>query len=224
MSDVRGYGRFLGMIGGGSTLLDRAGLFPADNAAPILNDWTWQPGPPAPVKIPYAWLAGFQPLRVRPDKPLTSAAVAIDGGATATATDAASLAAYGDNEFSATLHSATPGDAPTLADWIVAYYATDPDAVPRARFPQLLIRLTGRTQPEMHRILGVGIGTRITITDAPATWPEGATEQVVEGIRHALGEARDVEWTTAPVVGSAPGVAGPWFRRDVLTTGTDILF
>jgi len=224
VSDVRGYGRYLGMIGGGSTLLDRAGLFPADNAAPILNDWTFQPGPPAPVEIPYHWLAGFQPLRVRPDKPLTSASVGIDGGATATAQDAASLAAYGDNEFSATLHSATPADAPTLADWVVAYYATDPDDVPRARFPQLLIRLTGRTAVEMQRILSVGIGTRITITGAPATWPEGATEQVVEGIRHSLGEARDVEWTTAPVVGNAPGVEGPWFRLDVLTTSTDILF
>lgn len=224
MSDVRGYGRYLGMVGGSGVLLERVGVFPADNAAPILNDWTFQPGPPAPVEIPYEWLAGFAPLRVRPDKPLTSAAVTVNGGATATALDADSLAAYGDNEFSATLHSATPTDGPTLADWVVAYYATDATDVPRARFPQLLIRLTGRTQPEMHRILLVGIGTRITITGAPATWPEGATEQVVEGIRHTLGEARDVEWTTSPVVGNTPGVAGPWFRSDVPYTGTDILF
>lgn len=224
MSDIRGYGRYLGMIGGDSFLLDRAGVFPADNAAPILNDWTWQPGPPAPVEIPYHWLAGFQPLRIRPDKPLTSAAVGIDGGSTATAQDTASIAAYGDNAFSATLHSATPGDATALAQWVVAYYATDPDDVPRARFPQLLIRLSGRTQPEMHRILSVGIGTRISITDAPATWPQGASEQVVEGIRHSLGEARDVEWTTAPMVGSAPGVEGPWFRADVSYADTGFVF
>lgn len=224
MSDVRGYGRYLGMIGGGSALLDRTGVFPADNAAAIVNDWTWQPGAPRPVEIPYAWLAGFQPLRVRPDKPLTSAAVTVSGGGTPTAQDTASIAAYGDNEFSTTLHTATANDAVALAQWVVAYYATDPDDVPRARFPQLLIRLTGRTQPEMHRILSVGIGTRITITGAPATWPEGATEQVVEGIRHSLGEARDVEWTTAPVVGSAPGVAGPWFRADVPYAGTGFVF
>lgn len=224
MSDVRGYGRYLGMIGCGSTLLDQGGVFPADNAAPILNDWTWQPGPPAPVEIPYVWIFGDQPLRVRPDKPLTSAAVSVNNGRTATAQDKASIAAYGDNEFSAGLDTATTADAAALARWVVAYYATDPDDVPRARFPQLLIRLTGRTQPEMHRILSVGIGTRITITGAPATWPQGATEQVVEGIRHTLGEARDVEWTTAPVVGSEPGEAGPWFRLDVPYSGADFLF
>ena len=215
MSDVRGYGRSLGMFGTSTALLGVPGIYPADNAAPILADWNFQPGPPAPVEIPYAWLAGFQPLRVRPDKPLTTASVSVNGGTTANAQDNDSLAAYGDNAFSADLHTATPADAQALAQWVVDYYATDPDDVPRARFPALLVRLTGRTQAEMHRILSVGIGTRITITGAPATWPEGATEQVVEGIRHELSEARDVEWTTAPVVGSAPGTAGPWFRLDV---------
>jgi len=221
--DVRGYGRYLGAIGTSSQMLAQPGIYPADNAAPMVNDWFFQPGAPRPVEIPYAWLAGFQPLRIRPDKPLTTAAVTVSGGSTATAQDSDSLTAYGDNEFSATLTTATIGDADALARWVIAYYATDPDDVPRARFPSLLIRLTGRTQPEMHRILSVSSGTRISISDAPPTWPEGATEQVVEGIRHTLGEARDVEWTTAPVIGTSPGVAGPWFRLDVsVSDGDDI--
>ncbi len=214
MSDVRGYGRYLGMLGTGAQQFGQPGIYPADNTVSILADWNFQPGPPAPIEIPYEWLAGLQPLRVRPDKPLTSASVGVSGGATANVRNEDSLAAYGDNAFSAELDTATPADARALAQWVVDYYATDPDDVPRARFPALLVRLTGRTQPEMHRILSVDIGTRITITGAPATWPEGATEQVVEGIRHELSEARDIEWTTAPVVGSAPGVAGPWFRLD----------
>lgn len=211
----------------GATLRPRPDLLGTSGSAAIFNDYWWGTGvvsPPAPVEIPYGWLAGFQPLRIRPDKPLTTAAVSVDGGGTASAEDGASLAAFGDTAFSATLHTATPTDAAALAAWAVAYYATDPDDVPRARFPALLIRLTGRTQPEMHRVLSVGIGTRITITGAPATWPEGATEQVVEGIRHTLSDARDVEWTTAPVVGSAPGVAGPWFRLgESLLDGDDAL-
>lgn len=224
MSDVRGYGRYLGMLGTSSQQLAQPGIYPADNAAPILADWNVQPGPPAPVEIPYAWLAGFQPLRVRPDKPLTTASVGVSGSITATAEDADSVAAFGDNAYTATLNTATEDDAQSLATWVVDYYATDPDDVPRARFPALLVRLTGRTQPEMHRVLSVGIGTRIRITGAPATWPEGATEQVVEGIRHELSEARDVGWTTAPVVGSSPGVAGPWFRYDVSAwNGADVI-
>lgn len=231
MSDVRGYGRYLGMIGQASDQIGLPGIYPADNATPLLADWTWQPGPPRPVDIPYAWLlAATGPLRSKPDKPLTSAAVSVAGGATAQAESAASIAAFGDQAFSATLYTATPGDGPTLADWIVAYYATPPDEVPRARFPSLTLRLNHRTMPERQRIMAVTLGTRIRITDVPATWPEGAAHQVVEGITHNRGRGSgpggvaDVAWKTAPVVGNAPGVEGPWFRLDVPYTGTDILF
>lgn len=223
MSDVRGYGRYLGMVGGASRLLTDPGIYPVDNAAVILNDWTWQPGPPARVQIPYAWLSSTTPLRSRPDKPLTTASVSTES-ATARARDATSLAAFGNNRFTAALDTPMPEDAANLADWVVAYYATPAGDVPRARFPALTLRLNGRTVPEMQRILGVKIGQRIEITNPPATWPEGAAHQVVEGILHSAGEARDVVWNTAPVIGTAPGVAGPWFRLDVsAVNGTDLV-
>lgn len=232
MSDVRGYGRYLGTIGTATALLGRPDLLPADNAAPLLQDWMFPPGPPAPVDIPYSWLlAATGPLRSRPDKPLTTAAVTPTGGATARAESAESIAAFGDQTFTATLNTATSTDAIALAQWTVAYYATPPAEVPRTRFPSLALRLNHRTMPERQRIMAVTIGTRIRITDAPATWPEGATHQIVEGIAHRRGRGpageggvADVVWNTAPVVGSAPGVAGPWFRLDVPIGDSAFLF
>lgn len=179
------------------------------NFAPVIGGLA-----PLPVQIPYLWLTAIQPLRSRPDKPLTTAAVTQTGGPTARAQDADSLGAFGDNLFQATLDTATRGDTQALADWVISYYATEPTDVPRARFPSLLLRLNARTLAEKQRIMGVTIGTRISITGAPATWPQGATEQVVEGIRQIRGEAADVVWNTAPVVGATPGTAGVWFRLD----------
>jgi hypothetical protein len=63
-------------------------------------------------------------------------------------------------------------------------------------------------------------------TPNPTAWPAGVTELVIEGIEHTIGsdDARWVRWKTAPVVGSTPGTAGPWFRLgESRTGGTDLL-
>lgn len=221
-SSLRGDGRFLGMIGDTSDLVPRAEVLPSDPVAPMLADWTFQSGPPTPIQIPYTWLS--PPLRSRPDKPLTVAEVT-SGGVTTPVRDAPSAGEYGENLFTATLASPLTIDGVNLANWIIDYYATQPGAVPRTRFPALALKLNARTRGEQMRILAVTIGTRITITGAPTTWPAGATEQVVEGIHHSHGpEDRVVEWNTAPVVGASAGTAGPWFRFGVsVIGGTDVI-
>lgn len=179
-------------------------------------------GAPAPVQIPYLWLS--PPAIWRPEKPYTSATIA-GTYTTARAADRASQARYGSRDYPATLSTACDADPAALATWVVAYYATDPDAAPRSRLARLSLRLNDRTTAEQWRILDVSEGTRIRVTGAPSTWPDGATEQVVEGVRHVIGdETRDVEWTTSPVVGSAAGTAGPWFRLDdSALDGTDVV-
>lgn len=217
MSTVRGFGRYLGALGSSFNLTPLADVWPADKSAPVVADWFFPPGPDYPLQLPYSWIS--PPLRSRPDKPFTSAHVSQSGGTSVTQSDSASTTEYGDSAFEATLSTVNPNDPGNLVAWILAYYATQPGSVPRARFPALLINLSGRPPGDQMRILSARIGQRIHITGAPATWPQGATEQVIEGIHHILGDSRAVEWTTSPVVGSSPGVAGPWFRLDVSALG-----
>lgn len=56
-------------------------------------------------------------------------------------------------------------------------------------------------------------------------WPDGVTDLVIEGVTHHIGvDVRWVTWNTSPVIGSAPGVAGPWFRTDSSRLdGTDLV-
>lgn len=219
MSDVRGYGRFLGMIGGTGDLVGFASMFPPSTTPDILQDWTFQPGPPAPVEIPYAWLADF--LRYRPEKPLTSATVTRQGAGAARERDATAISEYGDNPFTATLWTALTADPANLAKHIIDFYA-QAGQIPRARMSSMTIELTGRPQAEMHRILSIRQGQRIQITDAPTTWPFGMTEQIVEGIARSYSDGAQITFLTSPVIGVDAGEAGPWFRLDVSALdGTD---
>jgi len=95
----------------------------------------------------------------------------------------------------------------------------------RQRMPQLTLNLVPRTDVECWRILAREIGDRISITGAPASWPDGVTELVIEGITHRIGQdVRFVVWNTAPVIGTAAGAVGPWFRLDASRTdGTDVV-
>lgn len=178
--------------------------------------------PLPPAEIPYSWLA--RPLRSRPDKPITSAAVSQSGGTSAYKVDDDSLAEYGDNPFSATLYTATNADPANLADWTLNYYATQPGAVPRTRFSSLPVCLSKRTVAEQQYLLDIGIGRRIKIINIPPTWPAGKADQVVEGIRDSIGTLRMREFITAPVVGTTAGTAGPWFRAGSSSVGgTDVM-
>lgn len=215
MSTVRGFGRKLGAISGTSALIPNPSVFTSDQSTLVVADWFFQPGPPPVVKIPYGWLSAQPPLRYRPDKPFTTATVSIDGGDQVQQQNTASLAEYGDSPFTATLHSALPEDAPSLAEHMLAFYATQPGEHPRARMPSLTLNLISRTVAEMMTILGVKQGQRIEITDPPASWPVGMAHQIVEGIANFRSDTALVVWNTSPVIGSAPGVAGPWFRTDV---------
>lgn len=168
--------------------------------------------------IPYSWLA--PPLRTRPEKPYTTAVVAQTNGTTAYTQDDDALDEYGDNPFTATLLTACDADPANLAQWTLDYYATQPGDVPRTRFVSLKMCLSKRTVAEqlfLHENLY--IGRRISITDPPTTWPTGLSEQVIEGIHHTIGQLREVELSTVPVIGTSHGVAGPWFRIGSSTWG-----
>lgn len=214
MPTTRGLGRYLGAIGDTADLIGRGDIFPTEAPPLVVADWFFPPGPPAPVKIPYSWL--FRGLRERPDKPFTTAAVSHPDGDVATATDQASQREYGNNPFTATLATGVRADLTNLCTFMLAFYATQAGQVPRARYLALTLNLFGRTQAEQWTIMGLAIGTRITITGAPTDWPQGATEQVIEGVRQVVAaRQRLVILNTAPVVGTTPGVAGPWLRTDV---------
>jgi len=177
---------------------------------------------PLPVEIPYLWISPG--VQWRSDRPYTSAAVSQTGGATAYDSNPASYGEYGDNLFSATLDTALAADPAALASMAMDYYATQPGAVPRQRFVTLLLVLNNRTVAEQQRILAIDKGQRIVVTGPPATWPQGLYSQIVEGITHSIGaEARVVALITSPVIGTTPGVPGPWFRLGTSALGgTDV--
>jgi hypothetical protein len=166
---------------------------------------------PLPVAIAYSWISPG--LQWRHDKPTTTTTVSVTGGSTVRGFDTNALAEYGDNTFTATLDTAVLADATALSHFTLAYFATQPGAVPRQRFLVLSLALTNRTDAEKLLLMRVSRGDRITITDPPNTWPASLVTQVVEGNRHLLGpDDRVVQWITSPVVGAVDGAAGPWFR------------
>lgn len=168
----------------------------------------------APLEIPYSWLQ--PPVRTRTDKPFTTAVVTQSGGTVAYAQDDDSLEEYGDNPFTATLSTDCDADPASLAAWVIAYYATQPGDVPRTRFVSLKMCLSKRTVEEQFYLhQGLALGRRIHITGTPPTWPTGLPHQIVEGIHHTIGQMREVELLTSPVIGTSHGVAGPWFRIGV---------
>lgn len=191
----------------------------SDDQTRLAQDWYFAGlGPLTAVAIPWTWLSG--PLRFRQDSPLNEAAVSRSGGATAYASDSTSIDTYGQWSFSATLTTPDATDAQNLADWTVDFY-TDP----RVRCPQLHLILSRRTPDECWTILEREVGDVITITGVPSGWPQGANTLVIEGIVHtSTSDARTVDWSTSPLIGSSPDVAGPWFRLDTsVLGGTDVL-
>lgn len=186
--------------------------------AAVMADWYFGATATLPTQIPFLWIA--TPAQWRPDQPWTTATVGVTGGATAFGSNAASLAEFGDTNYAATLDTALPADAASLAAHVMFYYATQPGAVPRRRFTVLRFVLNARTRPEQMRILQVHRGDRFVITGAPATWPASVLTQVVEGIAHSIGDSdRVVAWLTSPVAGEVDGTPGPFFRLDTSVLG-----
>lgn len=178
--------------------------------AGALNDYFWGGGPPSLTQIPYAWLT--PPLRFRPDATVNVATATQVDGVTARSVNKSSRDEYGESTApsSPTLATLTSADPLNFTTHVTANYAA-----PRMRCPQLTLELLDRTDVECWLILAREVGDRIQITGAPATWPEGTTSLVIEGIQHTIGiDERQVVWNTAPIVGATPGIPGPWFRAD----------
>lgn len=179
----------------------------------IVNDLWWGGiSRPPPVQIPLSWLRG--PVRVRQDPPRKVAEVTQSGSA---APSRVNVAARGERQwpFTATVDSVVASDPANLARWVTAYYS-----VPLPRASAFNLVLNARSQTEIWRILGVTLGTHISVTGT-TNWPDGATELIVEGISHRIvGDARVVTWNTSPLVGTAAGTAGPYFRLGVTTLGS----
>jgi hypothetical protein len=154
-------------------------------------------------------------LTFRPERPLNAAVVTQTGGVEARRDDRTSQAEWGVNTFSEDLATAVASDAANLAKHVMTFYAVQPSEVPRSRSSALIFNLLERTVAECQRLLRVGRGDRVRITGAPADWPLGATELVVEGRSNEIAvDVRTLSWWVAPVVGTDPGVPGPWFRWD----------
>lgn len=159
------------------------------------------PGPPAPAEIPMCWLT--QPVQLRLERPFTTAVVSQPGFGTAFAT----ANATSDYPFSANLSSATGGDAQNLADWVVAYRA-----LALTRSPVLILDLMIRSDAERVMLLRIERNQRVKITGTPPEYPQGAQHLIVSGITNTVGVvARKLRFTTRAVIGTTPGVSGPWF-------------
>ncbi len=190
------------------TRLAGPGPFGDETAMLLAHDVYYGDQPPTPVEIPFSWLRA--PIRVRQDNPFTLAEVSA-AGTLARATNPAAR----EWRFSASLDTASPSDAECLAQWTVDNYDLS-----RPRLRDLTLRLNTRTETELHRIMSVTQGSRITLTDLPAGYPTGAGELVIEGISHRMDAAvRDVIWSTAPVIGAELGESGPWFRLNDTVLG-----
>jgi len=205
---------------------------PTSPASLVVNDWFWGSGAPDATVIPWTWLT--VPIELRADQPINSAAITRVNQAAATVNATASQTTYGVFAAATTLDTISPDDAANLAAFLTTYYAN-----PLMRCPTITMSLVPRTDEERWRILGREIGDRFTlgpgtVQDAPghttvlpvpAGLPIGAQSLVIEGIQHASSVTdRVAEWTTAPLLGSSPGVEGPWFRLgSSRLDGTDAL-
>lgn len=174
---------------------------------------------PPPTEIPLLWLS--QPLPHRMDPPYNNAEVTqASGGAVGRRRDTASIAEFGDQPFTATLSTATAADAVALASYVINRRG---DA--RVRSPRLTVNLLYRTDAERQLLLNVRRNRRIRITGVPPEFPEGADSLVVTGITHDIGvTTRLIHFATRAVIGTEPGVPGPWFRLGSSALGgTDIV-
>jgi hypothetical protein len=188
-------------------------------ASAAARDFWWGFNPPTPTQIPYDWLS--PPARFRADQPINDTAVTRSGAETAYLSNQPSIDLYGDFATQETIDTISPDDPASLATWLIAYYAGH-----RMRCPAVTLNLLSRTTADIWTILGVRIGTRIQITGAPATWPEGTSSLIVEGIAHSISQnGRTVTWTTSPVIGATPGAVGPWFKLNggSSVNGTDVV-
>lgn len=172
---------------------------------------------PVPYDIPVCWLS--QPVVLRMEPPFTTAAITRDGATYRDKHDA-NRAEYGDFPFTATLETAQDLDPARLAHWTITYQST-----PRVRSPQFTINLLYRSDTEKLGLLRIPRWSRIRLTGVPPEFPEGASSLILAGARHQIsGFGRLLHITTAPVVGAAAGVPGPWFRLGSSRWGgTDVI-
>jgi len=209
---------------------------PTPPASAVVNDWFWF-GAPAPTYIPWTWLS--MPMALRLDQPINSASIINNATGTATtATNPTSQAAWTTFPASGSITSAILQDAANFAAFLVAYYNN-----PITRAPTWTIDLAGTqfaSSPENRwRVLGRELGDRVTLAPStivdpngnsvtlpvPAGLPPAARSLVIEGIQQSSSPtSRVVTWTTSPLLGSTPGVEGPWFRLDYsFLDGTDVV-
>lgn len=188
-------------------------------ASAVINDYWWPAGlPEDAAEIPLCWLS--RQVNMRLDKPLNHAEVSQVDGVSARADNEASIAtAKGVFPFTATLTTAVDADTANLAHFVVTYFGD-----PRMRLPTLVINLMPRTDDERRFLLRLKVGRHIRITDVPTTWPTGADHLVIVGIKHDITRIyRRLHFTTAPLLGTTPGEAGPWFRwGESVWTGGDV--
>jgi len=225
-----GKGRILGMAEWGDDDLIIDVERPTPPVSAVVADWFWAGGPPDVTVIPWTWLQ--VPLKLRADQPMNVVEITRVNQAAALATNEASRTTNGTFPAKGTLDTIIPDDAYNYAAWLVTYYAN-----PLLRAPVFSMPLQFRTVDEVPRILGRTVGDRFTlgpstvrdgsgavvVLPVPAGLPAGAQSLVISGIAHTSSVTdRVVSWTTAPLLGSAPGVEGPWFRIDSsMLDGTD---
>jgi hypothetical protein len=186
----------------------------------LINDYVWGSSIfPTPVVLDYTWVV--QRMALRPVPPVNSQTISRTGGASAYATNTASVTEYGVFDPGAVnLDTSLDADITSLAVFNTTYQGSF-----LQRPPQLVFDLLSRTAAEQWRILSVTEGARIILVNTPASFPAQCVSTFVDGIAHVVGlDQRLVVFTCNPLIGQAAGQVGPWFRTDVsVTGGTDVV-
>lgn len=233
-TSASGKGRWLGMGEWGDDDLITDVERPTPAAALVVNDWWWT-GPPTPTLIPWTWLT--TPLELRQDKPINYAAITGTSNVVAVATNSTSQTTYGTFSATGTIYTDLVRDAANLAAFLVTYYSSPLLRVPTWTI-DLVPRIASGNAEEVWRVLGRGIGDRVTLgpvtlTDSggttvtlpvPSQLPAAAQSIVIEGIAQVSSPTiRTVTWTSSPLLGTTPGTPGPWFQLDYSALdGTDL--
>lgn len=120
------------------------------------------------------------------------------GGSEQIATEAASVAAYGEAEKQQTdLLLETDAEVQSLARWTVATQST-----PLPRVPSIRIPLHDYSAADQASVLGLDLGHRVTCNRTPQGVGSAVSlDFVVDGIRH---EVNATEWWTTLFVSPAP--------------------
>jgi hypothetical protein len=134
---------------------------------------------------------------------------------TAYASDAASIAEFGEYRASVETAHPTANAVQSWASWLVGRYAT-----PQTRLEDLSIDLQTDATSRAGA-LALEIGSRVTVTGLPAAFPASTMDVIVEGWQESIGpDSWDLSLSTSPADTTVYWVLAVAGKSELATTTT----